>query len=141
MSKQWNRLGRRPRQPNGSEKEGPKPGREKSPLFGDYRPRRETTILRFRHGSSMTDNFTEKEFCRILLYTFLEIRWYRVRHLQRIHVFWYKLYKSSPKEPLFHTRHGEGKEGEESGQSLQESIPRAAGKGFVQSGIFVVLTC
>ena len=39
----WNRLGRvirRPRQPNDSEKEGPKPGREKSPPLGDYRTRR-----------------------------------------------------------------------------------------------------
>ncbi len=33
---------------------------------------------------------------------------------------------------LFHTRHEEGKEEKESGQTLQESITRATGKGFVQ---------
>ena len=35
----------------GSEKEGPKTGREKSPPFGDYRSRWEMTIVRFGHGS------------------------------------------------------------------------------------------
>ena len=108
---------RRPRQSNDSEKEGPKSGREKLPPFGDYRPGRESRILftyPLRYGGTGPDIFNRfMSFC--------------MNPLQS--------------SSLFHTRHREGKEREESGQALQESITRATGKGFVQRGIFVTLVC
>ena len=131
------RVIRRPRQSNDSEKEGPKPGRQKSPPFGDYRTRREITIVQFRHGSlrqtiSRRRNSVESFFTHFWRYdgTGPDI-------FSRFMSFCMNPLRSSS---LFHTRHGEGKEGKENGQPLQESITRSTGKGFVQRGIFVNLS-
>ena len=75
----WNRLGRvirRPRQTNGSE------GRR-------VRNRDGRNCHRSGHGSFTTDNFAEKKFCSLLLYTFLKIRWYWSGYFQQILVFLY----------------------------------------------------